>query len=1253
MGLTHAQKESIKVRDRTLLISAAAGSGKTMTLTKRVIKSIIEDEQDISRLLIVTFTKAAASQLKEKVSKAIFEAIENNQKNPNAEKRQRVLEHLQAQLIKLSSAHISTIDSFFMDPVRTNFEKLGLPASIRMADDAELLPIREKLMRDVLDGLFDEYRAYEGGKLTSAGYSDRLTQLIAVISESRDSSKLIPTLCSVYSKLLTSSDGVERLKSHAERFRLSADMPFFETLEGSYLKEHLCFVTDYAYKTMEALYNDACSDEAFSKKAIEILQLNANTCRDLNNHVKTDDVDRVIDQFKGYDFGSFPKKSCDPSESVEKTAQVRTSINKLLKDTRDNYLTKTADSLSRDYRLYAEITELLYEILSKFHEKYSSEKLNRGICDFADMPLFLMKLLRNEDGTYTEYANQLAKSFDAVYIDEYQDVNGIQNDIFTIIGRNHRFMVGDIKQSIYGFREAEPEIFRSYKNKFKEYTKSAPLPDDDSGNTIFMSENFRCDKTVIDFVNLICSSLFGTFSESIEYTSKDNLNLPLEPDPKKPYINRKVVINLVETPDCDNENDGGADEGSEDNGDDDNAKNLSDEAIVVANEIARLKREENVSFGDMKILARSLNHVKPLMSALSALKIKYSLSSKKELFETAEMKLLVALLESADNPHLDMSLCHLMTAEADDFKPFFSYKDVLVIKDNYSSTKNASLYDAVIAYSKLDGELAEKCVHFVDLINRMRINAGKMAADKVIKQLAFSLEFNGLAQTTAYTFLYDCVCKYVKSNWNSLHSFLEYYKKLISSSNVGGEPDSPPEDAVTVMTIHHSKGLEAKACFLFGFGKKFNLSNKYNLLYDRDFGPSMKLPPEFSEDCSSFDKIKIKHEDNTIRKTFSLHSRDKQVEEEARVLYVALTRAQERLYISATLPKSFETYYDDLKNCVDVNYKTKKSNKYIDWIMLALPTVSENDLYDVNVYAKGQTRLTSPFTAARTLRSDDLVTDKEKKLAELYISPTNQSAEETLLSMIPSKIAASKAAPDMLDKSVFVSIPETQYTATGDEAVGEAGCDSEKMIRERIKLMRSRKTDFDSLLKAGEKPTAAEKGTAAHQFLQFCDYGRVERDGVECEIEFLYDNKFIGKRTKEILKKDANKLKAFFDSDFFAEVRKSKPERREFHFRIFRPSSDFTTDADVKSRVADKFILVQGSIDLIVETQDGKLILCDYKTDRITAEQLADRERLRADMKERHGSQLDQYKYACRQIFGKTPDKIVLFLLSIGECIEV
>ena len=253
---TESQRKAIEARGRTLLISAAAGSGKTATLTRRIIKSIIEDGRDISRLLIVTYTRAAAGQLREKIAKALGDAIAENPENTQ----------LQNQLIKLGQAHISTIDSFFAEPVKANFERLGLPASLRLADDAELSPIRERIMGETLDEFFSLCDAYRNSELSSIDYRTRFTELVGITSGARDTSSIIPAFWNIYSKLITSPLSVRQLKVYAERLKEESSNDPFSSEDGRFIKDKLYSQVKYVRSTFLKLIDDMQSDEFVCSK---------------------------------------------------------------------------------------------------------------------------------------------------------------------------------------------------------------------------------------------------------------------------------------------------------------------------------------------------------------------------------------------------------------------------------------------------------------------------------------------------------------------------------------------------------------------------------------------------------------------------------------------------------------------------------------------------------------------------------------------------------------------------------------------------------------------------------------------------------------------------------------------------------------------------------------------------------------------------------------------------------------------------
>lgn len=1246
MKFTDAQQAAIDVRGKTLLVSAAAGSGKTFTLTQRILRSIIEEERDISRMLIVTFTRAAASELKAKISKTLSQAI--------AEHPESV--HLQNQLLKLGSANICTIDSFFTTPVRANFEKLGLPSSIRLADDAELDPIRRKMMRESIEALL-------GNVTLESVRENAIGQLMTIISPARDSSGVIPALIDTYKRLVTSPEGINRLGRHAKRLSDSASKDFFETDEGCAILQEITSRVTFAIKSCEKALADFEEYTLIGDYYSGVFTSDLEKCKVLLTALDERNYQKAKDAFEALEFGKMPSVRKEvKNEDFEYYHKLRSKkIVPMLKSIKEELLCEEAAVISRHFERTGELCSSVYLLLSDYEKRYSAEKLKKGFCEFSDMPKYMLSLLTEPDGSPSEYCRSLREDFDEVYIDEYQDVNEIQDTIFALIGDKNRFMVGDIKQSIYGFREAEPSIFAEYRKRFPLYDK-----DDDSSisseeNTIFMSNNFRCDENVIKFTNTVCSKVFGAFADSIGYTSNDDLVFSKEL-PDENYVSPRVILNIidsVEYSELENAVDVAIDDQEKNEATDKDKKEqkmLSDEACVVANEIARLIRQERKANGepifakDIAVLVRSHKHAKPLMLALDMLGINYASSKGGDIFSEPDMMILIDLLTVVNNPRSDIPLCRLLTTSVAGVSPVISFDELVRIRQSVPETY--SLYDAVIDYAENGEEksLKQACTDFVSEIDKMRRLSSRLSAEKLLRILISLDRYTPLAESESYIYLFDCACSYVKRSWNGLGSFLSYLERLSESTTSSAERPGQKADAVTIMTMHQSKGLEFCACFLFGLGKQINHSDsKSPMLYSKEFGLSLKLPHEAQEDNDVFETIKERYSSSPLWQAADAVTRAKQIEEEARILYVALTRARERLYLNATLKRRFLSLMTDAVNCADLNYSIQKSKSYIETVMLTLAKLDlDNDVFKVNVYRKGEVDLTAGASfigdsaLLRSADSDDL------ELASLLTEGRMIDENELILSSLPSKVAASKVSPTMLDDSIFIAIPSSD---NADDDYNEPQRENIESIKNRIALMRSQKVSFDSLLEVNKKPSASEKGTATHLFLQFCDYENVEKNGLDDEIARLLEKRFISERTAKII--DRAQLEGFFKSGLYALIHAAKNIRREFRFRLFRPASDFTQNEQTKALVAEKKIFVQGSIDLIIETKDDEIILCDYKTDKVSSDERADRDLLLSSIKERHGEQLKQYKFAIQRIFGREPSKIFVYLTAIGEAIEI
>jgi ATP-dependent helicase/nuclease subunit A len=496
--------------------------------------------------------------------------------------------------------------------------------------------------------------------------------------------------------------------------------------------------------------------------------------------------------------------------------------------------------------------------------------------------------------------------------------------------------------------------------------------------------------------------------------------------------------------------------------------------------------------------------------------------------------------------------------------------------------------------------------------------------------------------------------------------------------------------------MHQSKGLEYNVCFLFGLGKGFNKQAIYKstVFFNRERGVALKLAAKDDEKESIFTRTRIKPEPNILYRLSYDTALEKLVEEEARLFYVALTRARERLYLSATISNSYDALkskYIGRSDNLDKEYRSASS--YFVWTLLSLLNFEDkNDLFEIIKYQKGAIPpSTDPITPEELESIRKIIAEEEEKaqtvknavlieegkltqeeveikkgeeeaktaqksaiegsLTELLRSSAHKITGDKRLALIPAKVAASKTYPKMLDEMLLEPTSVDKLFSESGKATDENQLpEAAKQIMNRIRLMQSRKINFDNELNENQKASAAEKGTATHLVLQHCNYKNVEEKGLEAEIERLIRENFISEKTKKLV--NVKQLKGFFESIPFKKALTTDKVWREFRFGLFRPAAEYTENDELKKALDEKKIFVQGSIDLIVETKDG-LILCDYKTDKISAEELADRTVLIENMKKKHADQLAEYRFAVKEIFGKSPEKIYIYSIPLGDVIEL
>lgn len=1183
---TPAQSAAIATHGVDLLVSAAAGSGKTATLTERIIRSLTDKDSpaDISKMLIVTFTRASAADLRQKIFEAISDALAEDPSN----------RRLAEQLVKLGSARICTIDSFYLDLIRENFSTLGLSPDFRIADTAEILLLSRELMNETIDEFYNKD-------------TDSFSRFTECFVNIKGASRLTDILLDLYSHISSYPEGVEYLKNSAQSCMINTDTDFFRSRFGDVLLSETRDKIRYYATVLDDAVKKISEDEDTAKAYLASFAYDLTFCRDMLDILDKRSYSSARAHILGYSPIKLGRLASElATDEIKSFKEKRTSITKDIRELAKKSFGLTPDNISAAMADTGAITLTLYSVLSSFEGRLNAEKLRRSLCDFSDIRRYALKLLVAPDGTPTEYAKTLSLEFTDIYIDEYQDVDRVQDMIFRAISNgSNRFMVGDIKQSIYGFRGAEPSVFAGYRAAFPEHDSDTV---DGGGRSIFMSNNFRCDENIIAFTNRICSYLFGICSENIGYTASDDLVFS-KTSPSEDYISPKVSLSIVVPPE---------DEDSDYVKDAEN--NRYSEAKYIASQISELLRSgtlangERISQADIAVLFRSKNMLPHLRRAFDEFGIEYNGGEDDKYFENPDVLLILSILNVIDNPHRDIYLAGTLNS------PLFACSmDELVTLRGYRD-RSCSLYEAIEAYAEENTDsLADKMKGFLSVLEGLRSLSLSLPVDKLIRRIYTSEIFAkaSLTVTDNLRALYEYARRFEAGTFKGLYNFIEYINKIISEgTKIDTGSESSAANAVSLMTIHHSKGLEYPVCFLCGTSGEFSKSDfKDSLIFHADIGAAMKL-----SDGTGFARI-----NTPMREAVASRIISDQIEEEMRVLYVALTRARERLYVTASTSKSPDKLLDMAKEkrAYSSKYPLIKCHSPIEWILTAISGVDVSDICNLS------------FISADTLSTpreliDELPLLEHKPIAdaELESALAKKFAFEyphAKLSRIPAKISVSKLSPDVLDES----------GDTHEIFEPESACTPPTIL----------------LGESAGKPSAAERGTATHLFLQFCDMKRTEATGVSEEMARLIEYGFLPKGTDSVAFSD--ELENFFKSELYAKIKGAREIIREQRFNILLPASMFSKDSEFISNAGEELMAVQGVIDLVLIDADGALCLYDYKTDRLTKAELGDDALLQKKMSSLHSQQIFYYKLAVERLFGRPCDIAQIYSTQAAKTVNV
>lgn len=1188
---TPKQKQAIEARGKTLLVSAAAGSGKTATLTERIVRKLTDEQNpaDISRMLIVTFTRLSAADLKRKISNAISEELS---KNPTSQ-------YLSKQLVLLESAHICTIDSFYLDIVRSNFQRLSLPSNFRLADEGEMALLRKSVMDEIIEKHYDSNTENDDGFLpfvenfTSAKQSDTLSDIFLALEN----------------KLCSKTEGTNAILSFANELTSDLELDFFESKQGRIIYNYLlsgvksyrnaisrcCDVIAASEKASAAYLSAFAYEKNFLSDFLAILEKKNYALA--RAHAMTFNKQRL----------STLKKEFQTDEIIS-CKGLRDEECAFIKEINEKFFSFDDEKIKSSMHKTANILRSLYSVLSEFQKASLEEKIKRKAFDFDDIRRFAYQLLTDENGEPSDIAIAYRDQFDEIYIDEYQDVDAMQDRIFTLISKpNNRFMVGDIKQSIYSFRGADTDVFAGYKKSFPAFESSV----NSDYALIFMSNNFRCDENVIDFTNKVFSFLFGNCGESIEYTPDDDLIFS-KVEEGRILSSPKTNVTIIT-----------ADESAkEDYGEDDEEKpDINPEAIWIANEIQRLIKHEYKADGtkieprDIAVLMRATTPAGDITRALEALNIPCSDNSKYDLFETPDVLLVLSLLSSIDNPHRDIPLAATL------YSPIFTYTMDELIEIRTSAEPKLSLFEALRDYKGENKHITEKNKYFIDKLIKYRTLATSMPIDKLLNHIYRDLSITSLDGVNAQnlTRLYEMARRFESGSFKGLNNFISYINELIENKKV---PSLSYEDAdtnaVQMITAHKSKGLEFPVCFICNTQSTFSTEDtKPNLLYHSRAGIGLKLAYEGG----------MARLNTPIREAVALEISNAQIEEEMRILYVALTRARERLYITAHTRSHLEKLEEksSLASKFASDFKIKKCRNWLSMILAAIYPLKDGGSFTFTALEKDavELNLLGNIESTEELSFYGIITDEQIKEIKDRLDFRYPHSH---LNKLPAKLSVSKLTPTVLD--------DIDNDAATLESFDEA------------KIL-----EIEEFFESKSKTTSADKGTATHLFLQFCDFQNAEKNGAKAELSRLVDKKFIAPQVAELI--NLKQIELFFESKFYSTLKSAKKTYREQRFNILLPASHFTQDEEFKSEIDKEELLVQGVIDLFFEDENGNIILCDYKTDHLTPEELKDEALVIQKMKDRHGRQLEYYAMAIERFLGKRPESVLIYSLPYGEAVEI
>ncbi len=1177
---TPNQQQAIDSRGNTL-VSAAAGSGKTATLTAKIISLLAGDENvSIRDFLIVTYTKAAASEMKAKISKELAVAAKTNP----------ALSH---NMRDIASSDICTIHSFCAKVLREKFTAAGLSPDFAVADDSIAALLKTRSAMETIDDFF------RGDKRIHTENAVSIHALADAVGRTKDSTGFDAAIIKLTEKLISIGKDEGFLYENAELLEKYSEGDFLDSPWGRELICETLAAAEHNLRFFSTLRDEMAEDEKVAAKygpaADALCEYFERICAAKNYGYQS--FCETLASYSPVNLGKL--SSADKTYAAVLFQKERKEIMTQFSKFTDRYFGVSEDSIKSCMVYTASMLKALGDVVSAYLKRYSELKRERGVLDFSDLELFALKLLEKEDGSPSDVALEIGKRYKFVFIDEYQDTNSVQDRIFRCVStESEKFFVGDIKQSIYRFRGAEPKVFSGYRNAWPSDRSDSLAEGYPAGRSIFMSENFRCAKPIIEFANGVSRYVFPhggipfTEDDCLVYGGKVEGDVPVE-------------LCLI---------DGGRGIPEED---------AVSESEYVAHRVLSLLNEGKYCPRDIAILLRSANTSGgKYEKALKKLGIPVNRNGGSPFAEEPEVVLVLDILRAVDNPTRDIPLAGAMLSSV------FGFTMEDLVKIRHGNTA-CPLYSSVLAYCENGDELGTRCLAFTNTLEKLRNIQRGMSADRFIEYLYSELNLYDCPEITSkysgvdnLLRIFDLAKSYESGVFGGLYGFISYIDEKLSYGELNVE-DSESTDGVTIISIHKSKGLEYPVCIIAECGKKRNtLDERNQLLFDTDLGVAMRLPDEGGLVLCS----------NPLRDSLTLKSAREGSMEELRILYVAMTRARERLILTGKC----------LTNAEDELAKLTARAPFADGFTVISDDRILDHVINANIKYGGICKVTfvkPDFTEEREALEEKDETDTESfELfdAERVSTQMAFSYPYGFLENIPAKLSVSKLYPTILDYDeslesveLFPEIPDKDEESTDEEEM-----------------------PYPKFMTGSIDTTPAEKGISNHMFLQFADFSALRTDA-SAELCRLVEQGFITEKMASQV--DISKAEVFARDGLVSRFLEAKRTLREFRFNILMDAADFTENGELaeKLRRENVKLTVQGVFDCVFEDATGKLVLLDYKTDSMSSYELKHPEAGRKKLMERHKKQLTYYAKAVGEIFGSAPDEVYIYSLTLGEAIPV